>query len=122
MLPKGDVEGRFRAPSGMDNSLQSAKKRFSTMILLAQSYFAEMMYDRGFGRQTFRIIPVNENNPDDFIFVQNATKTLDVYKRQGVTIYDPQTGQSQTMYHANADSMFSSAGNIFYSVMKEDNK
>lgn len=76
MLPKGDVEGRFRAPSGVDNSLQSAKKRYSTMILLAQSYFAEMMYDRGFGRQTFRIIPVNENNPDDFIFVKNATKTF----------------------------------------------
>ena len=47
---------------------------------------------------------------------------ITAYTQTGVTIYDPQTGQSQTMYHANADSMFSAAGNIFYSVMKEDNK
>lgn len=47
---------------------------------------------------------------------------ITAYTQTGVTIYDPQTGQSQTMYHANADSMFYSAGNIFYSVIKEENK
>ncbi len=47
---------------------------------------------------------------------------ITAYTQTGVTIYDPQTGQLQTMYHANADSMFSAAGNIFYSVMKEANK
>ena len=94
MLPKGDTEGRFRAPSGMDNSLQSAKKRYSNMILLAQSYFAEMMYDRGFGRQTFRIIPVNESNPDDFIFVQNATKTF-----SELCMYNSEQHEGQYTYY-----------------------
>ncbi len=44
---------------------------------------------------------------------------ITAYTQVGVTIYDPKTGQTQTMYHENADSMFSAAGNIFYSVMKE---
>ena len=44
---------------------------------------------------------------------------ITAYNSSTVTIYDPASGESQTMYHANADKMFADAGNIYVSYMKE---
>ena len=40
------------------------------------------------------------------------------YTTTSVTIYDPSTGKYSTISHSAADSMFSSAGNIFFSYVK----
>lgn len=76
-MPKDDSTGKFRAPTNENNSLASAKKRYSNMVFLVQSIFAELMYDRGFGRQTFRILLPDGNNEQDVVFTQKATKTYE---------------------------------------------
>lgn len=43
---------------------------------------------------------------------------ITAYNSSTVTIYDPSTGENQTMFHANADSMFAEAGSIYVSYMK----
>ncbi len=73
-LIPSDTDGSFRAPYGIDNSLDSAKKRYTLQALLMQSAWAECMNDRGYGRNTFRI----ENPTDDtsnVVFVKTADKT-----------------------------------------------
>lgn len=48
----------------------------------------------------------------------NDAVLITAYNSSTVTIYDPSTGQNQTMFHANADSLFAGAGNIYVSYMK----
>lgn len=43
---------------------------------------------------------------------------ITAYNSSTVTIYDPSSGESQTMFHANADKLFADAGNIYVSYMK----
>lgn len=47
---------------------------------------------------------------------------LTAYDQNKVTIYDPDSGQTSSMYHAAADEMFTAAGNIFISCMKGEHK
>jgi|GEM_PF-3268090 len=73
-LIPSDIDGSFRAPFGVDNSLDSAKKRYTVQALLMQSAWAECMYDRGYGRNTFRIKrPIGETS--NVVFVKTADKT-----------------------------------------------
>lgn len=73
--PSDDLDGRFRAPDGMDNGLNAAKARYSLQAYLVQSIFAELMYDRGFGRQTFRILLPDED--ENCIFIHTLSKSFD---------------------------------------------
>ncbi len=47
---------------------------------------------------------------------------ITAYDQNTVTIYDPDNGQSQTMYHNIANDMFAAAGNVFISCMKGEDK
>lgn len=47
---------------------------------------------------------------------------ITAYDQSTVTIYDPDTGQSQKMYQASADEMFAASGNIFISCMKGESE
>lgn len=73
-LIPSDTDGSFRAPYGIDNSIHSAKKRYTLQALLMQSAWAECMYDRGYGRNTFRIErPLADTS--NVVFVKTADKT-----------------------------------------------
>lgn len=73
-LTPSDTDGSFRAPFGVDNSLTSAKKRYTLQALLMQSAWAECMYDRGYGRNTFSIArPIEDTS--NVVFVKTADKT-----------------------------------------------
>lgn len=52
----------------------------------------------------------------------NHAVIITAYTTNTVTVYDPDSGQAQTMYHNSADEMFGAAGNIFISCMKGENK
>ncbi len=47
---------------------------------------------------------------------------ITAYDQNTVTVYDPDTGQSQKMYQGSADEMFKSSGNIFISCVKGENE
>lgn len=69
-----DSDGSFaRTVEGVDNSLEHAKKRITLDALIMQGTWAELMNDRGYGRQTFRI-----EFPDETgiaVFVKRLDKT-----------------------------------------------
>ncbi len=50
-----DGDGRFDAPSGEPNDLESAKRRFATAAELMQTFTAEKLNAEGLGRRTFRL-------------------------------------------------------------------
>ena len=54
------------------------------------------------------------------IAMKNATDAVIIisYNTTTVTVYDPQTGMNQTMYHQTAQQIFDAAGNIYVSYMK----
>ncbi len=50
-----DSDGRFQAPPGVPDDIESARKRLAFAGLLMQTATAELMYEAGRGRKTFRL-------------------------------------------------------------------
>lgn len=63
-LLSADGDGSFRAGEDQNNDLESMKKRMKTKATLMQSIFAEMMFEAGYGRQTFNIIKDDASSVD----------------------------------------------------------
>ncbi|KAF6204387.1 hypothetical protein GE061_002728 [Apolygus lucorum] len=55
-------DGRFQAPEGTDNSLDSACRRIALGANLVQSLYAEKLLEKGLQRKTFQV--ENDLNPD----------------------------------------------------------
>ncbi|HPD45934.1 MAG TPA: hypothetical protein P5279_01055 [Anaerohalosphaeraceae bacterium] len=49
-----DSDGSFQAPAGEPCDMECAKKRLALAGLMLQTVTAELMYDAGYGRKTFR--------------------------------------------------------------------
>jgi len=48
-------DGRFQAPPGEPDDIESARRRLAFAGLLMQTATAELMYEAGYGRKTFRL-------------------------------------------------------------------
>jgi len=51
----GDSDGSFQAPAGEPSDMASAQRRIALGGLLLQTATAELMYEAGYGRKTFRL-------------------------------------------------------------------
>lgn len=51
-----DSDGRFQAPYGAADDIECAKKKIAFAGLLMQTATAELMYEAGYGRKTFRLM------------------------------------------------------------------
>lgn len=71
-----DSNGTSYDPKKTGNtSKAAAKRRLTLMGLMAQSAYAELMYDRGYGRQTFRFEIPSDSNNGNLVFEARDSRT-----------------------------------------------
>ncbi len=71
-----DSKGTSYDPKGTGNtSKAAAKRRLTLMGLMAQSAYAELMNDRGYGRQTFRLEIPSDSNDGNLVFEARDNRT-----------------------------------------------
>lgn len=67
-------DGRFQAPEGEDNSINSACDRIDTGLRLLQSLMAERLQIGGYGRQTFQLqADADPSAPDCHVFYSDIS-------------------------------------------------
>ena len=80
-------DGKFEAPSGEDNSVESAKQRLAFNTRILQTFTAEHMNLHGFGRITFRL--EEDDNGDVKVNVFQSKLELDsALCMSGEKLYD----------------------------------
>ncbi len=68
-----DSDGRFQAPPGEPDDIESARKRLAFTGLLMQTATAELMNDAGYGRKTFRLYRNGAGDVETFVYRSKLT-------------------------------------------------